>query len=393
MHILWIPSWYPTAEDPIMGIFFKEQAIALMEEGHQVGVIYPEMRPLKQLAWSLAKKNRFQITHAVEDGLPTYRLHGWNLFPKMEQIKRQVWIKNSFKLAKKYFKDYGQPDLIHAHSTFWGGMAAHAISKKFSIPYVVTEHQDVFLHGKIFSKDFSSCWTKPYINDTLNKASGVIAVSQQLMNCLQSFMHEQPIVIPNSVDTHFFSLPATRPEAKPFRFLTVANLIPIKNIELLLRSFQKVREKDPSICLEIVGDGEERARLEAISAQLGLTQSVIFSGKMIERSLVRKAFHRAHAFVLPSNFETFGVVLIEALSTGLPVIATKAGGPQDIVSEKVGKLISPGNAEELSQAMLYIRHTPYDSNTIRQHAVHLFDKKKVAASLVTEYQRALLNPK
>src|SRR3989338_1088840 len=91
-HVLFLPSWYMTREQPWHGIFFREQALALQRSGMKVGVIYPELRSLGTLGLEALKDFRFQTILNDEDGLATLRLRGWDLFPRIS-LHANLWIR------------------------------------------------------------------------------------------------------------------------------------------------------------------------------------------------------------------------------------------------------------------------------------------------------------
>ena len=121
LHLLILPSFYPTRECPLDGIFFKEQARMLKAAGIKVGILYPEIRPLKQIKLRDVLRNRFQTSFSVEEGMPTGRLHGWNLFPGYLKGTMQQWSASAHHLYNDYVRKQGKPDLIHAHSALWQG--------------------------------------------------------------------------------------------------------------------------------------------------------------------------------------------------------------------------------------------------------------------------------
>jgi glycosyltransferase involved in cell wall biosynthesis len=125
---------------------------------------------------------------------------------------------------------------------------------------------------------------------------------------------------------------------------------------------------DPEIVLDIVGDGPERSRLETQARELGLTERVCFRGPL-DRPTVEKALWDAHAFVLPSLHETFGVVILEAMATELPVIATRCGGPEDIVTSETGRLVPPDDPSALAEALRAVQHnwSTYNPSKIRAY--------------------------
>lgn len=390
-HVLWIPSWYTLKEDPIMGVFFKEQAAALMETGVKVGVLYPEIRSLKNATLQMLRENHFHSSYAVEDGLPTCRYHGWNIFPKMEKAQMRLWVHAACRLMENYIAKEGKPDVLHAQSALWGGVAAREISKKYGIPYVITEHRDGFLHGRVLSQPRSACWTTPVLQDTLDNASQVFAVGSGLKNAMLPYTKtpRSPLaVLPCFVDTDFFTLPEQAPPWLPFRFLTIAKLVPSKNLELLLRSFRDVVSRHPDTVLEIGGYGVERENLEQLSHELGLSKCVSFLG-VLTREEARDAYHRTHAFVLPTQWETFGVVFIEAMASGLPIVTTLSGGPQDIVTEEVGTLVAVNDQQAFTDAMdKMIDHSiHYDPHRIRALAISRFGKDAICQKLVKVYKK------
>ena len=116
IHLLMLPSWYGISEEPLNGFFFKDQALAWHKAGVKVGVVYPEIRQLRRMRLSSLIDNHFQSASYVEDGLPTMRLHGWNLFPKCMKGQMLAWSFFAGKLVDRYVSQHGKPDLIHCQS-------------------------------------------------------------------------------------------------------------------------------------------------------------------------------------------------------------------------------------------------------------------------------------
>ena len=306
-HILVIPSWYPTAYSNIRGIFFKEQVHALSKNRIRVGVVYPDLRSMRTFSIRALKENYFQTTVQTEDGIPTIRYHGWSI-PKMDKIRGARFIKLSERLATKYIRKYDKPDIIHAHSILWGGCAAQHLHERFQIPYFITEHSSVYMQNMI--KGFQ----EPFIRKTIRDAHTVIAVSSSLADLIAPYAGGKEIdVIPNTIDTGYFSLPVHPRITKPFRFLTVAMLTPKKNVDTLIQAFARSFRGQEDVQLEIGGDGTQRTSLEKLVTKERLDSQIHFLG-MLTRHQVRQAMWRANCFVLPSQVETFGVVLIEGCS-------------------------------------------------------------------------------
>jgi glycosyltransferase involved in cell wall biosynthesis len=125
----------------------------------------------------------------------------------------------------------------------------------------------------------------------------------------------------------------------------------------------------------------------SLCEQLGISQNVRFLGEL-SREGVKAAMWEANALVLSSFQESFGIVLIEAMSTGLPVVATRCGGPEDIVTEETGILVEPGNIEQLSEAMQRVRDSRrFPRESIRQCACGKYAQVILAATLRNIYER------
>jgi len=385
-HVLILPSWYPTPENPLNGIFFYEQAKALRAEGVRVGVVYPQLKSLLRARSDKTGTNPFRTLFAEEEGIPTLRGLGW-FIPKLLPAG-MVFLLRAEHLVREYVKRFGVPDLVHAHSAFWGGVAAFRVQRALGVPYVLTEHFSGFLEGTIDS------FRAAYAKKAFVGASLVIAVSKPLAEALKKYGAEERKlrVVPNMVDVSFFTLPPKQRQETPFRFLTVAFLERLKGTHILLQAFAIAFGGEKHVRLMVGGDGPQRSELEELARRLGIADQVVFLG-LLSREGVREAMWQANVFVLPSLVETFGVVLIEALSTGLPVVATRCGGPEDIVRDGVGVLCDPGDVHGLANALaeVYKGYPAYRKSEaqIRQYAVDAFSSKAVARSLLEIYEEVL----
>lgn len=381
LHVLFVPSWYPTKELPLNGAFFKDQALALKEAGLQVGVIYPERRALSSLRPSLVSKCRFQQSFSEEDGIPTVRQHGWNVVPRIT-LGALLWAASVKKLYRSYCVQFGKPDILHAHAVRWGGVGARAISRSEGKPYLVTEHSSIFAKGLLNVRQ------RELARDAFIGARRVICVSSELKRLLQAqnlIDSSKAIVVPNMVDTSFFTLPPSATKGTGFRFCSVGWLVEGKGIHVLLRAFAS-RFRDREVFLDLVGGGVERCRLEGLAAELGIRNQVSFKGNL-DKPALREVLWNANALVHPSFYETFGLALVEAMATGLPVIATASGGPEDTVNERVGTLVPVRDEVSLADAMATLVQSEGSFNpaAIRRYAIDNFSKEVVARRIITAY--------
>ncbi len=383
-----MPSWYPNAHDPINGIFFREQARALRKAGLEVGVVYPDLRSLRSLGIGALREHHFQVTSRDEDGIPTVRWNGWN--PARLGIARWLWTRQAARLVALYMRRRGRPDVLHAHGALRAGYAAMVLKRRHRIPYVVTEHSSAYACRALRPAERRDA------SAAFGEADRVLAVSSSLARLLEREFGSggwTAAVVPNLVDVGAFRLPEEARSTRPFRFLAVALATRGKGLDVLLRAFSGAFARRADICLEIGGDGPERPALEALARALEIERQVAFLG-YLTREQVREAMWRANVFVLPSLYETFGVVLIEAMATGLPVIATRCGGPEDFVTDRVGRLVERGSVEELAFALAEA-HATYEhrwaprAEEIRAHAVTNFREEAVVRRLIGVYHEAL----
>lgn len=385
MHILIIPSWYSTKENPVGGVFFREQARALLKAGHQVGVLVaPKIRTKKDLrSLRYLSELNTKIEREDDDGLITYRTSLLPWLPRfMRGARDQLVNRAAMEAFSQYCKEVGQPDLIHAHSILPGGWLAAQIKEKWSVPVVLTEHFSGFVQNLV------APWQSKKIQYTLRAVDKVVAVSPPLSAALSAYAPEREIeVLGNIVDTELFAPPTQEPPSSPFIFVLIARLTPRKAVDVLLRAFQKAFAGQ-DVWLHIAGEGEERERLELLTKELKLETQVAFLGAS-SREQVRYELQRSHALVSSSHKETFGVTVIEALACGKPVVATCSGGPEFIIAEHNGLLVHPGDTDALALAMkrMIQDYSQYDSAAIRDDCVSRFSEQAIVGQLDAIYSK------
>lgn len=379
MHILIIPSWYPQFSGDIGGSFFREQAIALKKFGYSVGVIYPQIRSLRNIK-SILKKP-YGLTVENDEGVNTIRWYTVNFIPKNKKYNKSHWIKIALKLFETYVEQFGKPDIIHVHSMLYAGYVAQTIKIKYGIPYVVTEHSTAFARSLIPLDEISS------LKQVVSNAKVCIAVSEEFSSLLNKLFETQKwTYIPNIVSDEFISFEKTLDAEEYFTFINVCFLEKKKRIDLLISSFAKAFKDNKKVRLKIGGDGILMSELKILAKELGVESQVIFLGKL-SRQQVKEEMALSNAFVLSSEYETFGVVLVEALALGKPVIATKCGGPESIVTPEVGYLISKNSEREMTNALLELHQNwnKFDSFQIRQYCLENFSEKAVIEKLTKIY--------
>jgi glycosyltransferase involved in cell wall biosynthesis len=221
------------------------------------------------------------------------------------------------------------------------------------------------------------------------ESKGVAAVSAALGRVLQDTTGVLPTVIPNPVDTGFFTLPDDAHSSESPRFVTVANLNANKCIDLLIAAFAIVLKSSANALLEIVGTGPEFRSLNALCEQLRVGHRVKFLGA-VDREGVRAALWRASCFVSASRNETFGIAIGEALATGLSVISTMSGGPEELLGDHVGTLVARDDVDAMANAMLRVAPaSEVERESNRRRVLELCSPDRIARAYVRLYGSAV----
>ena len=372
MHVLLLPISYKSKFNLLSAPFFRDQALALKNKGLQLGVLCPLPVSLKSI-WR-NKLFSFKEESYSDEGISTF-ISPFLSIPKTPNRARRIRLEKGKELFKKYIESNGKPDIIHVHS-FLAGELALWIKNEYKIPYVITEHSSAFERKLLTDSDLKLA-LKVFENSHTN-----IAVSQSLSNAIKCYFKELDFqIIPNIVDTDFFNL-IVKKQNDDFQFINIAHLNKNKNQLHLIKSFTKVFKGNQFYKLLIVGQGPEKNNLQNWIDSNTMNSQIRLYGSA-SREEVRDLLHQSDCFVLSSKIETFGVVLIEAMSCGLPVLSTKCGGPESIVTnDDIGVLCSQ---EELSDIMKEISTKTFSGDTIRKYVIDRFSKFSLTQQLKTIY--------
>lgn len=381
MHIMVIPSWYSSSRNKVHGSFFKEQFKALSNSGEKITVAYNEIWPITMLGKIHEKRG---VSFNIEDDLRTYRYKDYNYFPKMPLMFKS-FNKRMDILYQEIIKCEGKVDIIHAHSAFWGGIAAAYLSKKYNIPLVLTEHSSL-KYAKYAKESY-----KKYIFDAYKNADCLIAVGSELKKEIQEYINSSIEVIHNMVDLSLFNVnkskvPDVRKD-KEFEFFSCAFLEEGKGMECLIKAFTKAF-KGQNISLRIGGDGSLKLSLRKLIEDLNMDNQIKLLGAL-SREEVSQEMNKCDAFALASEHETFGVVYIEALACGKPVIGADNGGAEDIITEENGIIAKKKNVEDLAKALVRMKenYETYDKDKIREKTIFSYSEKVLVEKLKGVYKK------
>lgn len=374
MRIFFIASGAPTEKNPMMGIFEMDQAKALKELGHEIIYISIDLR-------SIRRKRPFGLSSYIINSIPVEVIS-----VPLGNIPRSILISIGEKAFKKVYrraiKKYGKPDIVHSHFADISCMTARGLSD-IEVKHVITEHSSQ-LNREL--SNFDVC----ELNKTYTSADLVISVSNSLKKRIYELFGVESICIHNIVDLNAFSIIKNESKCKQFSFITVAGLNENKNITSLVQAFRIISDQYNDTKLVIVGDGPQRSVLKKMISSYGLDDKVFMTGTL-HRNEINKFFSESDCFVLPSKSETFGVAYIEAMAAGLPVIATKCGGPEDFVNNENGILIDDNTVEKLVAAMIDMlnNYNKYDSMKISKYVKDRFSAENIAKQIEQGYRTVL----
>ena len=381
LKVLFITAWYPTKENPVGCVFVREHAKAVRLYDDVVVLHCAGVDPNLKGLWRMERETDERLT----EGIPTYRV--WHRRSPIPKTSYLIHLWSVFRAFPRVIDQAFRPDIIHAHVHI-AGAPAGLMGKLYHIPVVVTEHSSGFPGKLLRRQDLREAWL------AFKWASVVMPVSRSLQQAIEAYgIKARFRVVPNVVDTSLFHPnPPTQPKGQLKRILFVGLLDHShrKGVPYLLRALTQLHQQRDDWHLDIVGDGSARVEYEQLAMALGIFDEVTFHG-LKPRAEVAKYMRQCDFFVLPSLFETFGVVLVEALATGKPVIATDIGGPNEIVTEQVGLLVPPRDAAALAAAIDYMldHYEEYPPGTLAEYVQQRFSYEVVGQIFNRVYHEVL----
>lgn len=392
-----IPSWYPTQESPVTGRFFKEQALLYANEYQYDNVIIsrwgqgefiidlfsPFKATKKLLLYWKAKsfKNRL-LDNVLELYTPAIELRPRRYAGDISQI-----VKANIKNFERAINEYGTIHIIHAHVSFPAGFIAAKLSEHFEIPYVITEHMGPFpfpfyLEGNTLTYR---------LIEAFEKAQRVIAVSTFLKNEMLKYKIVVDEILSDFIDDDFFS-PGESCVSDTFVFFALGRITKEKGIDTLIQAFALALKNQPEMVLRIGGEGADQMEMVDLAQKLGIDSKIEWLGEL-DISGVKSNLQQCSVFVCASIYETFGVVVSEALCCGKSILSTRCGGPEEMIDESNGMLVPIGDVSSMATAMCSMRSNiqKFDPVEIRLHHIKNFGKKSLMTKLRVIYTSVLDN--
>lgn len=372
-YILEVSWGCPSEKYPLNGLFQWDQAKALKGMGEDVIFLALDMRSIRR--W-----RRWGINHFVREDIPVYE-YNFPYGPFSPEKKYKIQNHGFEKALRRINEKYGMPACVHFHGVM-EAVSGMDYCIAHSVPYVITEHITPVHEGDNVHRRMTQAYSK---------ADRIICVSSKLAKDIkEAYGADTDAVIPNIVDLDLFGYD-DQSNKKGFQFVSAAGLNAGKGMDVLLRAFAGVIDSsDSKPHLTIMGDGDQRENLEKLSVNLGLSDYVEFTGTYVRPEFADR-LSCADCFVLASRSETFGIVYIEAMAAGVPVIATRCGGPQDFVDDSNGILVPVDDVGALTEAMKNMMNSSavYDRRMISGQCRERFSAKTVGERLQSEIRLVL----
>jgi glycosyltransferase involved in cell wall biosynthesis len=374
MFVLLISRGIPSDNDPQWGCFERDQALALHKAGHKVVVLSIDSR-------AKFYSTKLGISHKIIDGVDFYNL---SCFPNV--IFRPIAYRIMLFLIswqldylyKRMQKTHGTPDLIYSHYLL-NSYAALRLKKKYNLPLVAIEHWSEV------NKDVLKSYVKYSGDKVYSIADKVIAVSDSLKSMLNKHFHVDALVVHNLVGEGFDYNPTS--QRSTFNFVTVGSLFHVKGYDILIDAFAKIASVNNNFRLTIVGDGNQRPLLQQLITKHNLQSKVSLVGRK-SRVEVADILLNSDVYVSSSRNENFSVSVLEALSIGLPVVATICGGIRECINDSNGLLVPTENVDLLSDAMLKISQniSNYNRESIARDFENRFSTTSIVNNLVSIFE-------
>lgn len=384
------------------GIYTLNIAQELIKEGHEVFVIDIDCEQdnkdysFQRRTIMCAKENlNLDLDLNLDFNFPCFTTHprSLNTYYNISDHQIKEYVQTFIKVTKEVVADF-KPDIIHAQHLWITPYAA----LKSGIPYVITVH-GTDLMG--FKKDERY---HKFAHAGANNAAKIITISRQVHNdtlAIYKLPEDKLKLNPNGFDDEMFRPKSiTKKELftqfgfniEPEKLVSfVGKFTDFKGIDILIKAARKVTDEIPEVVFALAGDGQLMIQMKALTSELKL-DNVYFLGHQTQEA-VASLYSAADVSVVPSRIEPFGLVAIEALGCGTPVVATNAGGLPDFVNNEVGQLIEMEDVDALANAIIeeLKKNTKLTKGKYaRVYAVKNYSWKKTLQNVIEIYKKAII---
>lgn len=347
LKILFLTPWYPDEKIPHHGVFIRDQASAVAQH-HEVTVLSSKVdySSFKLLSW--------KVSESTFGNIREHRLVVSRSLPFINQVNYlviSVWM--AWKIARVF-----RPDIIHGNIAYPGGIWSYCVSRLVSRPFIVSDHTSEF------TDNFRSAFHKRTTIFSLRRARNVISVSSWAAEKIARVLGRSVDIIPNLIHVDDYTISTVSDRPVQIGFLGGLSTHR-KGLDVLLKAIAPIRK---DFVLHIGGGGKHLDFYKELALSLGVEAKCRFHGFV---DYVPDFMRKLHFFISASRMEAFGMVIVEALASGLPVVTTDSGGPADFMDESCGMMVPCDNVEELRRAVEWMidHHQRFDRQKIRMKTV------------------------
>ena len=372
LHVLFLSSWFPSKTHPTLGNFVQRhaEAVALFAN---ITVLY------------LSKNNKtsaFEIEDEVEGNVRIVRVYyssnGFLFRNRIQALKKGI--------AHINFNQ-NKPDIVQINMVWPEGWQALFIQRKWKIPFVISDNWTGYHPNERSPLPFH---IKSYMRFTANRSELLMPVTLQLEKAMRALgFNKSSVIVPNVVNTAYFK------NEKKNEIHTYVHLSHLdndhKNIEGILSAWKIFSDQTEDVILELGGDGDI-PHWKKRSLEIGIRKNSITFFGTLDQQEVAKKMNASHTFVLFSNYENLPLVMIEAMASGMNVIATRVGG----IAEHMGfckwnKLIDAKNEAQLLHALneSHSEMNEINREEISEYATNHFSFEAVGKQFMNAYEQAL----
>lgn len=394
MLILFLNKWYPNLDNPNSAIFIRKHAKAVSLFAN---VISFHIAPSKKI------KKLFKIDNFLDENIDTIIIYYKKTHPIFDVFFYLISILIGIFILSKNYKKI---DLIQVNITA-SFMLFIALYFKFfkKIKFIILEHSSFYprIVNKIDKLDIIKKILLLFIKWFSLFSEGIICVSESLKNAMQKIGFKNKFyIIPNVVFEENENIKINNYNSIKFKYeikiISVSNLIDkTKNISNLLNGFKiflntyKEEFKNNEIILDIYGDGKDKEKLIKLANELDLLNKNVFFKGAIDNKKLKELMPSYDFFVMFSKVETFSVATLEAMLCGLPVIATKSGGPEEYLKPQYGILIDNNNIDQLVNAFYFMckNYQSFDRKRISDFVKENYSYKNISFQFKKLYESIL----
>ncbi len=388
--ILFLASWFPNRTNKVLGVFVKKKAVAVSK--------LCDVAVLFVTADQQLKDKNFDIVCSKEDSLIVVRVYFRYFF---SGIIRKIFYNLSYIIAhylgwKAIKREWENPDLIHVNVIDRAGYIALILKYLKKIKYVITEHStpDInFLRGITNRTKIPLRFLKSLViknSEFMNVDSEASLEYYKKVGFRGNFG-----VIKNVVEirTEYLVKKDRIKKDNIKKAVHISILNERKNVSDIIRAFDHVCNKlnRKNVEFHLIGEGEQKAELEYLASELGLLNKNIFFHGFVDEKRKLELLTSSDFHILNSDAEGFSVVTAESILYGIPVIATKCGGPEDFVTPEVGILIDRRNLQQLIDAIIYMldHSQDYDPLKLQEFGRQHFSPDVICENTYKVYEQVI----